>query len=70
LTSVKQSLKIAPAPKGATAIVAANDQLTPFKDVQEIGGAYEAVNLIGSDGVALISTDQRCWIKLDCARVL
>jgi len=61
-----KTAKIAPAPKNATALVAANDQLTPFKDVQEIGGAYEAVNLIGSDGVALISTDQRA-VGLDLA---
>jgi len=45
--------------EAAAAQAAAEDRITPFGSVKEIGGAYEAVNLIGSDGAVFVSSDRK-----------
>ena len=43
----------------AQEIKAADAQIDPFRKVKEIGGAYEAVNLVGSDGIVFVSSDAK-----------
>jgi methyl-accepting chemotaxis protein len=44
-------------PEAAAAeVTAANAQIEPFRAVKEIAGAYEAVNLVSSDGIVYVSS--------------
>jgi methyl-accepting chemotaxis protein len=40
-------------------IKAADAQIDAYRNVKEVAGAYEAVNLVGNDGIVFVSSDQK-----------
>jgi methyl-accepting chemotaxis protein len=49
------------APKAGSAADLVAGLFSPFRDVKEINSAYEAVNLIGADGINFVATDPKAF---------
>jgi len=59
-----QAARAALESRAAASAAAAQTYLAPFKDNREVSADYEAVNIIGADGIVFVGTDPRA-INLD-----